>query len=170
MSFGFGVGDVLSVYQFATQVYESCSKAPQQFAELRNQVKSIINALEVFNDHLTSRRLSLDQEAELRSVIDGFKPILSELSALIARRQKLQSGRLELWNRMRWPSNQKLNNLRLRLTDQLNIFQTRLLVELFRVPQQIGWHMFPLKDLARVLIPREQLTIKRRCEPLADVS
>jgi len=126
MSFGFGVGDLLTISQFVLQVYESCSQAPEQFAELRDQVKSLSDNLQALQDHITSNNMTHDQGAELSHVIAGFKPILSELNALTSKRRGLESKRLQLWQRLRWPGNQKLMELRSRFTSQLSLLSFRL--------------------------------------------
>jgi hypothetical protein len=41
MSFGFRLGEILAVSQFATKLYESCKDAPAQLSELRDQVKAV---------------------------------------------------------------------------------------------------------------------------------
>lgn len=94
MSFGFGLGDILTVSQFATQLYESCKDAPAQFSELHDQVKAVSNALQAVNEDLTSRQAGPEQVAELGVIVLGFSPVLLELNALIAKRRKLESGKL----------------------------------------------------------------------------
>ena len=121
MSFGFGVSDLLTVSQLTLQVYESCSKAPEQFAELRDQVKSLQVGLQAVATYLASNNVDPGVTPGLRLVIAGFNPILEDLSTLITKRKKLGSDGFQLWDRLRWPGNQKLTGIRSRLTAQITL-------------------------------------------------
>jgi hypothetical protein len=76
----------------------------------------------------------------------GFSRVTLNLNALIAERQKHELGKVQLWERLRWPANQKLIDLRFRLSLELNILQPGLIIftaESVHVTKQIGWQIFP---------------------------
>jgi hypothetical protein len=157
MSFGFGVGDIFTVSQFAIQLYDSCSNAPGQFAELRDQAKSLSEGLGALETRLASRP-TVAQHANVLRVVAGFKPILSELNTLIAKRRRLESKGFQLWERLRWPGNQKLTELRSRLDYQLSLLRFHLDV-LARYHRELRF-----EDVLLITVTTVQISAQtRRC-------
>lgn len=126
MSLGFGVGDFLAVTELILRVHNSCKNAPEQFSQLRSQTDSLSDALQRVQGSLPSSARSTSGDAELLNIVEGFKPLLKELNSLLAKRKRLETRGLHLWDRLRWPGDAKIQSIRSQLSSQLALLAFRV--------------------------------------------
>jgi hypothetical protein len=143
MSFGFGVGDFLSVGQLVLRLYNACEGAPEEFQELRRDLSSIhivLSGLEsqVADPSSLLRQICGDRNPEWMQLRTNLEATLEELEDLVQRYRKM--GR-KAWLRVQLGL-KDLNNLRGKLTIHLAainaLFGSASLSSLGRLEQQIG--------------------------------
>jgi hypothetical protein len=70
MSFGFGVGDIISVTELAIPIYRECyvvaRGAPQEFQLFLSEVSNLSNALKILQDDLTNQSSIFVRAGEVR--------------------------------------------------------------------------------------------------------
>ena len=88
MSFGFGVGDILAVSNFALKLYDDYKNAPHDFKDFSDEIKSlhivIKNHESAFHQDLQSER-----KRELIVILQGCENVLKDLDDLMKKYQRL---------------------------------------------------------------------------------
>lgn len=114
MSFGFSVGDFVSVGQLAWTLYRDCYMvargAPQEFQLLLNEIQTLHGSLKILQDEIGNPEsvLVLGGENRVRMVNDVVSQITTTLTSLskMAKKHKLlgsdASKRKQLWARISW--------------------------------------------------------------------
>ena len=77
MSFGFGVGDFLSVGQLVLRLYNACDGAPEEFQELRRDLSSIHIVMSGLESQVA------DPSSLLRQRCGDRKPEWMQLTSLV---------------------------------------------------------------------------------------
>jgi len=148
MSFGFSVGDFITVLQLANKIRQRFVDAPDQFKAISdewvtpavsvqiliwfNRVRSLSIVLQDVDDVLPQRDLSNQQKTELDGIAQGCRNLLEELEKTLNRYQELDSsakgsgGKPRMvWKRLKW--NQKhIDGFRSRVTSNIMLFNTFL--------------------------------------------
>ncbi|TVY78484.1 hypothetical protein LSUE1_G005133 [Lachnellula suecica] len=133
MSFGYSLGDFVTVGQLAWTVYKSCKEAPESFANISTEVLSLHLVLKEVEE-LLSEELDLDPHlpasklASLTTITGGCQDVLRDLEAVTKKYESLSSKSKWTWDRMKWGSN-NISELRQRLTSNiviLNAFVRKL--------------------------------------------
>ncbi|KAI9780749.1 MAG: hypothetical protein M1839_006536 [Geoglossum umbratile] len=83
MSFGYGVGDILSLEQLAWKAYRSCKDAPESFKNISQEVLSLHALLKEIQENLSTETLSSTRQARLKIIGDGCHDVLEELQSLV---------------------------------------------------------------------------------------
>ncbi|KUJ21457.1 uncharacterized protein LY89DRAFT_610019, partial [Mollisia scopiformis] len=120
MSFGFGVGDFITVSTLTLKLYRSFKGAPGEFQELSRQLESLHIVLADLNDqiHNPNSLLNLDgttRHAELNTIHDNLVQTMEELEDIHERHQRM--GRIA-WSRFKLGL-RDLATLRAKLTVQI---------------------------------------------------
>jgi hypothetical protein len=119
MSFGFGVGDFLTVSQLAWTVYSACQAAPSQFKALSEEVEALHVVLESIKKVVLGVGLDASNINDLNRVSRGCITVLTELEALMKKHKSLGSSR-GAWDRLRW-GQENIDLLRARLTSNVSL-------------------------------------------------
>jgi hypothetical protein len=108
MSFGFGVSDFLLVLGLARATYTSCIKAPREFREAAQAVKSlyvVLKALEEEANDPGSPLLRNGQRAEdVAAIMASCLSVLADLDKIAVKYSSLGTDDPRLWHRLRFPN------------------------------------------------------------------
>ena len=89
MSFGFSVGDFITVGQLAWNVYKSCQDAPESFSNISIEVLSLHAVLKSAEESLADQVLSESRQASLETISTGCRKTLQDLQALVGKYESL---------------------------------------------------------------------------------
>ena len=90
MSFGFGVGDFITVIELANKVRKRFVNAPEQLRAVVEEVKSLSNVLRDVEDASPEWQLTVKQSADLKEVLLSCTNVLSELDKVLNNYSELQ--------------------------------------------------------------------------------
>ncbi|RPB18673.1 hypothetical protein L211DRAFT_796008 [Terfezia boudieri ATCC MYA-4762] len=130
MSFGYGIGDFLAVSRLALDVYSACKDAPEDFRNILHEIKSLHIIVDRHKDEFRDKTLSVDEERQLREILQGCTNVLEDLDKLRIKYMSLglaQGSSAQAIDRIKW-SQENIVELRARLTSNttlLNTFITR---------------------------------------------
>lgn len=92
MSFGFSVGDILTVSQLAVKVYTAYKDAPDDYKHIAEEVDSLQSMFTRAVQHSQSTTLSDDDRQEGQKVLKGCQSVLGDLNSLIEKYKSLASA------------------------------------------------------------------------------
>ncbi|RPB21250.1 hypothetical protein L211DRAFT_790752 [Terfezia boudieri ATCC MYA-4762] len=130
MSFGFGIGDILAVSRLALDVYSAYKDAPEDFRNISHEIKSLHIIVDRHKDNFRDKTLNMDEERQLREILQGCTNVLEDLDKLRIKYMSLgsaQGSSAQAIDRIKW-SQENIVELRARLTSHttlLNTFITR---------------------------------------------
>lgn len=146
MSFGVSVGDIIAISKLASTIRRQFIDAPDQLKAISDEyvaldftprglivlrrVKSLSNVIRDIEDTVPQRDLSLEQEADLKEIVDGCGNVLNELDQVLQKHQDLNTNPKSLggksrkvWKRFKWePDN--IRDLRLRIASNIGLLNT----------------------------------------------
>ena len=129
MSFGFGVGDIMTVSTLALKVYSVYKDAPDDYRNIADEVNSLHIITEDAAQHFESATLSNKKQQRGRGVLEGCQNVLKDLDALIEKYDALASANTsQVFQRIKLGT-EDIATLRARLisnTTLLNSFIQRL--------------------------------------------
>ena len=154
MSFGYSVGDILTISKLAWDVYNVYKDAPDEFRNISDEIKSLHNIVD--SDNLQAKfqdpRLTSEERERLREILQGCTNVLKDLDKLLIKYKSLgsqQGSSSRALDRVKW-GREDIAELRARLTSNtilLNTFITRyvhLLIEFrFRYGVSLSERDFP---------------------------
>ena len=91
MSFGFGVGDILTISGLAVQVYSVYKDAPDDYKHISEEVRSLQTIVDGAVKHLKNGALSDSKRQEGQEALQGCQSILEDLNSLIEKYKSLES-------------------------------------------------------------------------------
>ena len=115
MSFGYGIGDIVTVGQLAWTVYKGCRDAPESFRNLSQEILSLHAVLKEVEECLPSDGLAPSKQLRLKNVTQGCSKVLEDLQDLVDRYRGLGTQKRRTWDRVKFASEQTVE-LRSRLT------------------------------------------------------
>ena len=92
MSFGFGVGDIMTVSTLALKVYSAYKDAPDDYRNIADEVNSLHIITEDAAQHFESATLSNKKQKRGKKVLEGCQNVLKDLDALIEKYDALDSA------------------------------------------------------------------------------
>lgn len=108
MSFGFGVSDFLLVLGMAHTTYTSCIKAPREFREAAQAVKSLYVVLKALEEEACDPKSPLlrnEQRAEdVAAIMASCLSVLADLDKIAVKYSSLGTDDPRLWHRLRFPN------------------------------------------------------------------
>lgn len=93
MSFGWGVGDILTISQLAITVYSAYKDAPKDYKNIAEEVKSLQIIINKAAQHFKSPTLSDSDRQEGKEVLKGCQSVLEDLNSLIKDYNSVASGK-----------------------------------------------------------------------------
>ena len=125
MSFGYGVGDIITTTKLAWTVWKSCRNAPESFSSISQETLSLHAVLKEAEEIFSGRELTNSQQEGLQTVVNGCKAVLRDLQALLGKYESLGSQSKRTWDRLRW-GDEDIAKLRMRLTSNAALFNAFL--------------------------------------------
>jgi len=125
MSFGYGIGDFLTVIGIAWKVYNDFKDAPEQLKDISQGVGTLATLLEQVDQSTKTYTLSQESKDAVARALNGCKGVLDELRELCEKHKLKNPALKRWWYRFRWDQ-VKINELRDRITvnaTMLNVFQ-----------------------------------------------
>ena len=119
MSFGWGVGDIMTISGLAVQVYTAYKDAPDDYRNIADEVKSLQIIVNKAAWHFKSSTLSQNSLQEGQQVLRGCQKVLEDLNFLI---EKLYHSLADSANN----TNQVLRRIRLG-TEDIATLRVRLI-------------------------------------------
>ena len=114
MSFGFSLGDFLSVAQLAWQITQACREAGSDFAELQSEVLSMHAVLSATQEVLERAIPNAAQVERLLVVGKGCRDILLQIDPVLSKHSSLGSGQQRFRDRLQWAV-KKTSNTKMQL-------------------------------------------------------
>jgi hypothetical protein len=115
MSFGYSVGDFLLVIELARTTYINCRRAPREFCEAVQAVKSLYIVLKALEDEVNDPRSPLLQheqrEKDFVEITASCLSVLAELDKIAVKYSSLGTNDAKLRHRLGFP-NEKIRQLR----------------------------------------------------------
>lgn len=103
MSFGFSVGDFVTLSSFAWKVYNTCKNSSTEFTFLSREINSLRLVLENTAACLSEQSLGTDETADLRQLRTEYHEVLGSIDALLDKHRNLGTKRKRhLWDAVRW--------------------------------------------------------------------
>jgi hypothetical protein len=103
MSFGFSIGDFITVPAFAWSIYKSCKNSSEHFQGLTKDVCQLHTVLKEIDDFLKEEHhLPPDREARLLLLGKGCLDTLKEIEDLLEKYESLGTQSQRAWDRMRF--------------------------------------------------------------------
>jgi hypothetical protein len=135
MSFGYGVGDFITITALAWNVYKSCKGAPESFGNISLEVLSLHAVLKEAEETVFAQPLSQTKRECLKAVRDGCYHVLTDLDDLSKKYQSLGMQGRRVWDRMRWGT-EDITELRARLTSNTGLLTAWIRCVHLRVPSR----------------------------------
>ena len=129
MSFGFSIGDFVTVSSLAWQLYKSCKDSSDDFKIVANDVVSLHIVLKEIEEQYKEQTLERSQQVHLATLTRNTRGVLKELETLLEKYDSLGTQSQRTWDRMRWGM-EDVKRLREQLTSStamLSIFNTSLI-------------------------------------------
>ena len=120
MSFGFGVGDIVTVSTLAWKVFKCCKDASEDFKNLSGEVVSLHVVLKETEDLVTENEMNRDQTSQLKHLAAGCQKVLEDLEKLLNKYQSLGSKSQRTWDRLKW-GKEGVADVRARLTSNTSM-------------------------------------------------
>ncbi|KAJ9217078.1 hypothetical protein DTO166G4_1133 [Paecilomyces variotii] len=130
MSFGFSIGDFVTVIELANQLRKDFVSAPVQFKALSNELRSLSITVQDVEVDLSNTDLSNQQRLELQNLAESCRDVLVEIEKMISRYYQLDTshGIKGVWKRLKWEPDD-VRDLRNRICSNislLNAFNGRI--------------------------------------------
>ncbi|RPB18681.1 hypothetical protein L211DRAFT_692424 [Terfezia boudieri ATCC MYA-4762] len=122
----FGIGDFLAVSSLALDVYSAYKDAPEDFRNISNEIKSLHIIVDRHKDEFRDKTLNLDEERQLREILQGCTDVLEDLDKLRVKYMRLgsaQSSSRQAIHRIKW-SQENIVELRARLASNITLLNT----------------------------------------------
>lgn len=103
MSFGFSVGDFVTVGTLTWNLYKACSTAPESIGSLCGELASLHAVLKQIEEAITRRVVSPSEQERLATVVKGCSDVLRDLQTLVEKYNGPGGGSQRSWkNRLKW--------------------------------------------------------------------
>ena len=126
MSFGYGVGDVITVSSLALKVIQNTRQALGQYDELTREVTSLHIVLKKLQAETTNpeswlHRIQDSEKQDLDSIVNGCSHVLQDLDTILEKYSMLREEKrsvTKLWQRVRFGAGemQDLSQIRIQVT------------------------------------------------------
>jgi hypothetical protein len=114
LSFGYSIGDITAISTLAWKLYENCKSAPESFGNIHPDLLSFHFLLQDAEKIIFAVPLPVAQQRQLKTIGDGSKDVLEELSKIVQNYESLGSDTKSTWQQMKWYCND-IAEIKLRL-------------------------------------------------------
>lgn len=154
MSFGFGVGDIITISALATRIYSCYKNAPDEYKYILEDVRSLQIVIDGAKHYFGNSTLSGNKLREAQEVLQGCQSVLEELDCLVTKYQSIANPkRWRFWKRVKL-GNKNIMALRTRLTSNtilLTNFTRRFVLAICHIAQGTWYMLIPLSSTCLVV-------------------
>lgn len=128
MSFGYSIGDFITIIRIAKDLHRRFREVPQQFSDIAKDLDSLRVLLQETYQKLPDHDTTPSQEQSLISIVGGCRSVFDELNGLLDKSNvnDQDSSRVRTWwKRVRWDKD-KIGDFRQRLGLHVDILSTFL--------------------------------------------
>jgi hypothetical protein len=128
MSFGYSVGDFVSIAAICWQVYKKCKDSSGEFRDVAIELSCLHSVLKETEEVLSEQNLSTVERARLQPLKDGVLYLVKELERRLQKYESLGTQSKRTMDRMGWATEGGVGELRQRLISQatmLDAFNNR---------------------------------------------
>jgi hypothetical protein len=102
MSFGFSIGDFVTLSQLALNIYNSCKSSPSEFKSIAGEVNTLSIILGILSSHL--QECTLDEQAtkKLEVLHTQTLEVLTDIEALLQKYGSLGRKKPRTLHRIQW--------------------------------------------------------------------
>ena len=134
MSFGFGIGDILTISGLAATVYSAYKDAPDDYKHISKEVRSLQTIVDEAAKYFEDTVLSNSKQLEGQEALQNCQSVLEDLNSLIEKYKSLAStNKMQVFKRVKLGT-EDITNLRARLTSttiSLSNFIRRFVTSVF---------------------------------------
>lgn len=123
MSFGFGIGDFITISTLAWRTYKSCKDSSDNFNSISSEVASLHIVLKEVEESLSGQTLSGSQETQLRTLGNGCNDVLNDLNMLVEKYNSFGTNSQRTWDRVKW-GREDIQSIRERLISNITMLNT----------------------------------------------
>lgn len=130
MSFGFGVGDFLTVSQLALRVYSAYKGAPDELRNISDEINSLHDVVNKVQSQFEGSSPGPEDKEKLKKVLQGCQNVLKDLDELLVKYEAMTSdtnknglGVGRVVDRVKW-GQENITELRARLTSNTTLLNT----------------------------------------------
>ncbi|RHZ64367.1 hypothetical protein CDV55_104908 [Aspergillus turcosus] len=122
MSFGFSIGDFVTVINHANNIRRNFVGAPAQFKALSDEVRNLTIVMNDVQIDLSSNSLSDEQEKELQEIASSCRNVLAGIEKTIERYSAINAPHSfkRVWKRLKWEPDD-VRDLRNRLCSNIGL-------------------------------------------------
>ena len=102
MSFGFSIGDLITVSTLAWQIYKSCKDSSDDFKNLSSDVASLHIVLKESLEHIQEQDLDVERKESLVAVGKSCQDVLKDIESKLEKYDSLGTQSQRTWDRMRF--------------------------------------------------------------------
>ena len=121
MSFGFSVGDVVTLSTFAYKIYHACKASSSDFESIASEVQSLHVVLHETTQHLTKNSMDNKGAEQLEHLREDCYGILSEIEKQLKKYGSLGTRKQRFLHKMGWALND-VSSIRGRLVLYVSMF------------------------------------------------
>ena len=137
MSYGYGVGDFLTISGLAITVYAAYKDAPGDYKHISEEVRPLQTIVDQAVNYLTNTALTDSKRQEGQEALQSCQNVLEELNALIEKYKSLAStnNKMQVFKRVKLGT-EDITTLRARLTSNtvlLSNFNRRSAVPISKI-------------------------------------
>ena len=124
MSFGFSVGDILTISKLAVTVYTAYKDAPNEYKNIAEEVDLLQIMINKAAQHFQSTTLSDNDRQEGQKVLKGCQSVLEDLNSLIEEYKSLASANAtQIFKRVKLGT-EDITSLRVRLISNTGLLSS----------------------------------------------
>jgi hypothetical protein len=123
MSFGVGVGDVVTFGRHSWKAYQLWKNAPKSFKDISIDVLALLTLLEEVDKIFSGQSFPESRRDSLAKIRRGCDSILDKLQSIIDKHKSLGSDNKRTMDRLTWPS-KDIDKLWVRLHSYITMIGT----------------------------------------------
>ena len=120
MSFGFSVGDFITVGGLCWKLYKKCKDSPGNYKQLTSEVGALHNVMKETEELLSQQNLSVQQKEKLRVATAGCEDVLQDLDELLVRYGSMGTKSQRTFDRLGFGT-EDIDSIRTRLTSNVTL-------------------------------------------------
>lgn len=120
MSFGFSVGDFVTVGGLCWKLYKKCKDSPGNYKQLTSEVGALHNVIQETEELLSQQSLTVQQKEKLRVATVGCGEVLQDLDELLAEYKSMGTKSQRTFDRLGFGT-QDIDAIRTRLVSNVTL-------------------------------------------------